>query len=54
MPISVKFAELIEVLHKTTDKRVVVLIDEYDKPMIDSLNKEKGIHEEIKESLHNF
>jgi Holliday junction resolvase-like predicted endonuclease len=52
--IGVKFAELIEKLHKSTGQQVVVLIDEYDKPMIDSLNKAKQVHQEIKETLHNF
>ncbi|MDR2616942.1 MAG: AAA family ATPase [Endomicrobium sp.] len=52
--ISVKFRQLIEQLHKVTGERIVILIDEYDKPMIDSLNKGKGIHQEIKESLHDF
>jgi hypothetical protein len=31
-----------------------MLIDEYDKPMIDSLNKTKEVHQEIKETLDNF
>jgi hypothetical protein len=53
-PISVKFAEVIEELHKSTEEQVVMLIDEYDKPLIDSLNKAKEVHQEIKETLHNF
>ncbi|MDR1522843.1 MAG: ATP-binding protein [Endomicrobium sp.] len=52
--IGVKFAELIEKLHKSTGQQVVILIDEYDKPMIDSLNKAKEVNQEIKERLHNF
>jgi hypothetical protein len=35
--LSNKFAELIEKLHQTTGQQVVVLIDEYDKPIIDHL-----------------
>ncbi|MDR1418550.1 MAG: ATP-binding protein, partial [Endomicrobium sp.] len=50
--IHAKFSELIEKLHQSTGQQVVVLIDEYDKPMIDSLAKE--IHQEIKEILHSF
>jgi hypothetical protein len=38
----------------STRNRVVILVDEYDKPMIDSLNKAKEVHEEIKETSHNF
>jgi hypothetical protein len=33
------FAELIAFLHRTTGKKVVVLIDEYDKPILDSMGK---------------
>ncbi|MDR0723833.1 MAG: AAA family ATPase [Endomicrobium sp.] len=49
-----KFSELIEKLHESTGQQVVLLIDEYDKPMIDSLNKAKEVHQAIKETLHNF
>jgi hypothetical protein len=52
--VSVKFSELIEKLHKSRGQQVAILIDEYDKPMIDSLNKTKEIYQEIKETLHNF
>ncbi|MDR3124999.1 MAG: ATP-binding protein [Endomicrobium sp.] len=52
--VDVKFAELIEKMHKNRGEQVVILIDEYDKPMIDSLNKAKEVHQEIKETLHNF
>ncbi len=38
--ISNQFKELIETLHKKHQKGVVVLIDEYDKPLIDYLDKE--------------
>jgi hypothetical protein len=52
--ISSKFSELIKKLHGSTGQQVVLLIDEYDKPMIDSLNKAKELHQLIKETLHNF
>ncbi|WP_067092506.1 ATP-binding protein [Methanobrevibacter curvatus] len=35
---SMKFAELIKKLHKTFNQKVVVLIDEYDKPIIDNMD----------------
>lgn len=38
--ISQKLRELIEKLHNKYQKGVVILIDEYDKPLIDYLNKE--------------
>ncbi len=34
-----RFRLLIQNLAKKTDKRVVILIDEYDKPMVDNINK---------------
>lgn len=40
---SQSFKELIQALHKKYKKQVVVLIDEYDKPIIDYLDKE-NIH----------
>ncbi|MDR2066748.1 MAG: AAA family ATPase [Endomicrobium sp.] len=52
--IETMFAELIEKMHKSTGQQVVMLVDEYDKPVIDTLNKAKEVHQEIKETLHNF
>ena len=36
--VSARFRHLIEVLHRHTGQRVVVLIDEYDKPILDALD----------------
>ena len=47
------FAELIEKLHLSTGQQVVVLIDEYDKPIIDNLSKPE-VMEKNKQILHNF
>ena len=33
-----RFAELLEALHRKTGQRVVVLVDEYDKPILDALD----------------
>jgi hypothetical protein len=52
-PIAVKFAQLIEKLHKKGGERVVILVDEYDKPLIDNLSKEE-IYPEVKRTLHDF
>jgi hypothetical protein len=51
--IGVKFAELIKKLHEKTGSHVVVLVDEYDKPMIENLSK-KEIYPEVKRTLHDF
>ncbi|MDR2645083.1 MAG: ATP-binding protein [Endomicrobium sp.] len=50
----VKFAELIKKMHTKAGERVVILVDEYDKSKIESLNKAKEVDQEIKERLHNF
>ncbi|NOQ37211.1 MAG: AAA family ATPase [Methylococcaceae bacterium] len=34
-----RFAELIHSLHKSTGQKVVVLVDEYDKPILDNIDK---------------
>ncbi|MDR1610591.1 MAG: ATP-binding protein [Candidatus Symbiothrix sp.] len=52
-PLSDKFSELIEKLHVSTGKQVVVLIDEYDKPIIDNLSAPE-VMEENKRILHDF
>jgi hypothetical protein len=47
------FGELIVELHRKTGEKVVVLIDEYDKPVTDNLmNKE--VREANKQALHDF
>jgi hypothetical protein len=46
-----KFRELIEALHKKTGNQVVILIDEYDKPILDVVDKEElaiSVREELK------
>ncbi|MDR1243780.1 MAG: AAA family ATPase, partial [Endomicrobium sp.] len=52
-PISVKFAEVIEELHKSTGEQVVMLIDEYDKPLIDNMSN-KEVYDKVKRALHDF
>ncbi|NOQ35910.1 MAG: AAA family ATPase [Methylococcaceae bacterium] len=48
-----RFAELIRALHEKTGQRVVILIDEYDKPILDNIdNLEQGLI--IRESLKNI
>ncbi|MDR0725609.1 MAG: ATP-binding protein, partial [Prevotellaceae bacterium] len=48
-----KFGELIEKLHDSTGRGVVVLVDEYDKPIIDHLTNKEKLRAN-KEILHNF
>ncbi|MDR2557073.1 MAG: ATP-binding protein [Bacteroidales bacterium] len=48
------FSELIEQLYQKTGKKVVILIDEYDAPILDSMGKSTENIAQIKEWLHNF
>jgi hypothetical protein len=50
---SARFAELIERVHAKTGEKVVILVDEYDKAIIDNL-KDIDLANEIRVSLHNF
>lgn len=47
------FSELIRLLHKKTGERVVVLIDEYDKPILDNLTQPE-VAIQIRDGLRNF
>lgn len=40
--LSSRFANIIQAAHNATGKRVVILVDEYDKPLVGNLNKEKN------------
>lgn len=48
-----KFAELIDTLYETTGEKVVVLVDEYDKPLIEHINN-PGKAEENRLILRDF
>ena len=50
---SVCFAELIRFTHEKTGQRVVILVDEYDKPILDNLLK-PDVAKEIRDGLRNF
>ncbi|MDR1923042.1 MAG: AAA family ATPase, partial [Planctomycetaceae bacterium] len=47
------FLELIEQLHQKSGEQVVVLIDEYDMPILDALNKSPEIVDDIRQSLQS-
>ena len=47
------FAELIKKVYKKYNQKVVILIDEYDKPILDNIEKIE-IAKELRESLKNF
>lgn len=47
------FAELIRQAHLQTGQRAVVLVDEYDKPMLDNLTRPE-VARELRDGLRNF
>lgn len=49
-----RFEELIRMLHRKTGRQVVVLIDEYDMPLLDSLNESAGKISKIRDFLQSF
>jgi len=51
--VSGRFSELIRRTHAATGQRVVVLVDEYDKPILDNLHAPE-IAREMRDGLRNF
>ena len=51
--VDLRFGELLEQLHEQTGQRVVVLVDEYDKPILDSLEEPERATE-LREGLRNL
>ena len=49
----IAFAKIIEALHEKFNQRVVILIDEYDKPLIATLENEE-LHEQYRATLKAF
>ncbi|KZX10153.1 ATP-binding protein [Methanobrevibacter curvatus] len=53
LPISFNFFQLIRKIHNSTNKKVVVLIDEYDAPILDNINNVE-IADNNRKFLQNF
>lgn len=53
MSISGRFTELIRNLHQASGQRVVVLIDEYDKPILDNITKPE-VARQMRDGLRDF
>ena len=49
-----RFAEVLRAAHEQTGRRAVVLIDEYDKPMLDVLDTDNGLEERHRNILKGF
>jgi hypothetical protein len=52
-PIAIRFKHLIEGIHEKTGRQVVVLVDEYDKPLLESMGEEK-LNAELRAALKPF
>ncbi len=48
-----RFYNVIEAAYRKTGRKVVILIDEYDKPMLDTLH-DTPLHDSVKSSLRGF
>ena len=48
-----QFSEIIKILHEKYNEKVVILIDEYDKPILDMINK-PNLAIEVRDELKNF
>jgi hypothetical protein len=51
--VSIAFGAMIKSLYHKTNSQIVLLIDEYDKPLIDTINK-TSLQEELRNILHGF
>ena len=51
--VSGMFAELLQHVHATTGQRVVVLVDEYDKPILDNIT-ERDVAREMRDGLRDL
>lgn len=54
IPTGVMFKRVLEAAHNMTGLRAVVLVDEYDKPMLDVMDVDKGQEEEHRNILKGF
>ena len=54
IPTGFRFKRVLEAAHNRTGLRAVVLVDEYDKPMLDVLDVDKDLEEEHRNILKGF
>ncbi|MBM6889005.1 ATP-binding protein [Bacteroides caecigallinarum] len=54
IPTGFRFKRVLEAAHNRTGLRAVVLVDEYDKPMLDVLDVDKNLEEEHRNILKGF
>ena len=53
-PLGMRFIEILKYAHEQSGNRAVVLVDEYDKPILDVLDVDKNLEEEHRNILKGF
>ena len=53
-PLGLRFMEILKFAHEQSGHRAVVLVDEYDKPILDVLDVDKNLEEEHRNILKGF
>lgn len=54
LPLGLRFIEILKYVHEQTGLRAVVLVDEYDKPILDVLDVDTNLEEEHRNILKGF
>ena len=54
LPLGLRFIEILKYVHEQTGRRAVVLVDEYDKPILDVLDVDTNLEEEHRNILKGF
>ena len=54
LDVGLRFRNVLEVAHRQTGRRAVVLVDEYDKPILDVLDVDTGLEERHRNVLKAF
>lgn len=54
LPLGLRFIEILKYVHEQTGLRAVVLVDEYDKPILDVLDVDTSLEEEHRNILKGF
>ena len=54
LPLGLRFIEILKYVHEQTGRRAVVLVDEYDKPILDVLDVDTSLEEEHRNILKGF
>ena len=54
LPLGLRFMEVLKYVHEQSGRRAVVLVDEYDKPILDVLDVDRKLEDEHRDILKGF